>query len=458
MISQDAATTKTRRFWFVGLLAILFVIWPISHTIALRNVLLFVLLVWALIVADRAALVDAARLRPCRRSLLWLLAFTAWMLAELAFTPFWRHALSAINGQWFSALLVALLGAVLAASGAGLPRPRTVALLFIGVLLFHVLVVDGEGLTQTVAWILHHHTWPPGFVGRRIKGLTAGPDKSNYLTNLLLDMTVAELSLRIEQQRFLPVGIYALLGVLAIAFAGTYFEAMRDGLIDIVLLGTFLVSRFIWVRRTQISVRAAIGVGLVIFFVVLAIGLDVAFDPRWDTLFATIPIAWNTTAYHAAWQYPGSPLPLLPNGHPVNGSNYLRLAWIKEGLKSVWDYPLGVGYSRSAFGKVLLLRYGHTVAATSTNNGILNLAVGTGIPGVLLWFCWLGTTLRSAFTAFNGPSAFWARALFLVMLDVGSRNLVDANLQDYMLEQFMFLVGFLGFAGCLGVSRAAASE
>ncbi|MHB1566083.1 MAG: hypothetical protein ACYCXG_05130 [Acidiferrobacter sp.] len=456
MISRDPVI-KNPRFWFAGLLTVLFVIWPISHTIALRNVLLFVLLAWAFVAADRSVLVDVTRLRPCRRSLLWLLLFTVWMLVELAFTPFWRHALSAINGQWFSALLVALLGALLATSGGRLPRPRTVAILFVGVLLFHVLVVDGEGLTQSLAWILRHHTWPSGFVARRIKGLTAGPDKSNYLTNLLLDITIAELSLRIEKERFLPGNIYMLLGVLAIGFVGTYFEAMRDGLIDIVLLGAFLVSRFVWVRRAQISARVAIGVGLTVLFVVLAIGLDIAFDPRWDTLFATIPIAWNTTAYHAAWQYPGSPLPLLPNGHPVSGSNYLRLAWIKEGLRSVWDYPLGVGYSRSAFGEVLLLRYGHAVAATSTNNGILNLAVGTGVPGVFLWFGWLGTTLRSAFAAFKGPSAFWARALFLVILDVASRNLVDANLQDYMLQQFMFLVGFLGVAGCVGASRVAVS-
>ncbi len=429
---------KTASFWFGALLTVLFIIWPISRTIALRNALLLVLCVWA----GRAAL---ARLRPLvlsppvRAPLLWLGALTLWMVVEVVFTPFWGRALMSVRGQWLSALLAGLLGMLVAAGGQGLPRARTVTALFAAVLLFHVLVVDWQGLL----WMVAHHSWPHDLAGRRIKGLTAGPDKANYLTNLLLDLVVAAWMSRLEGQGFTFLTNRRFALVVAAAFLSFYFEAMRNGLGDILILAAFVVSRLVWQRRHRMTVRSWVALGAVVFGALLAVGLDVAFDPRWDTLFATVPIAWNTKLYHLAWQYPGSPLPHLPNGQPVSQSNYLRIAWIKEGLKCVLAYPWGVGYSRRAFGAALFLRYGRHLPATSTNNGILNLAVGVGVPGVLLWFGWIAATLRSAAQRLSGRRLFFALALLLIVLDVCSRNLVDANLQDYMLQEFFFMAGFL---------------
>ncbi len=427
----------------LGLFAVLFFIWPIAHTIALRNVLLFGLVLWLGIRWDRG--LGRQTLAAWRPAAWGLAIFTAWLFVGLLFTPFWREALSAINGQWLSALLAGFLGVAIVVSRRGL-SVRTVFLIFLATLLIQALVVDAQGLM----WMIHHGRFPDGLYGRRWKGLTAGPDKSNYLTNMGLDLLVAELSLRLENDRFLPLNRALLAAALAVLLVSSYLEAMRDGLIDLVVLAAFLVVRFVYRHRAQFTLRRRLIVGGITLGVLVMVGLDLAFDHRWDSLYATIPIAWNTAAHRQAWLDAGTPLPLLPNGHPVDQSNYLRIAWIKEGFKSLLDYPLGLGYSRSAFGKALLLRFGASPRmATSTNNGLFNLAVATGFPGLIFWYLWYGLALRGALARLCGPRAFWGRALLLTLLDAGSRMLVDANMQDYMLEQFLFLTVFLAAAAVL---------
>ena len=422
----------------LAMFGLLFFIWPIPHTIALRNVLLTFLFFWAILGLDYTRVRSGSIM--WRRPLLGLGLFTAWLFIELIFTPFWRQALSSISGQWLSALVAAIIGASVGVMVRGRPTPRAVFLLFVAALGVHVLVADAQGLL----WAVHHGRFPLGLDGGREKGLTAGPDKSNYLTNLALDILVAELSLRLEDKRFLPGGRVALTAALVAAIFSFYLEAMRNGLIDILILTAFLLARFVYRHRARFAGRTHLVAGSFVLVAIALVGLDIRFDPRWDTLFATIPIAWDTQAHREAWLNPGSPLPLLANGQAVSQSNYLRIAWIKEGFKSIMDFPLGLGYSRGAFGKALLLRFGKGAAiATSTNDGLLNLGLGVGVPGLVLWYLWYGWTIQGALRFFRGPSAFWGRALLLVLLDVGTRMLVDANLQDYMLEQFLFIVALL---------------
>lgn len=440
---------KERRDWIVvAMFAILFFIWPISHTIALRNTLIVFLFIWAATRWDgpRARSAIALWRRP-----LWALGlFTLWLFFELIFTPFWRLTIGAIGGQWLSALVAAAIGASVGVLRRG-PSPRAILLLFLGVLGIHVLVVDGQG----AAWAIHHGHLPMGLNGRREKGLTAGPDKSNYLTNTFLDLLVAELSLRLEGRRFLPGGAWLLAVALLMGAVSSYLEAMRNGLIDVLVLATFLGFRFVYRHRAQLDTRRRLVMGGMTLVVAILVGLDLRFDPRWATFFATIPIAWNTQAHRLAWLTPNSPLPLLPNGHHVAQSNYLRIAWIKEGFKSLFAFPLGLGYGRSAFGRALLLRFGpHAGMATSTNNGFLNLALGVGFPGLMLWYLWYGCFVKKAVYFVSGPAAFWGRALLLVLLDAGTRMLVDANMQDYMLEIFMFLIALLA----TGVAAAIAED
>ncbi len=433
----------------LAMFGLLFFIWPVPHTIALRNVLLVFLFFWVILGLDYTRVRSSFTM--WRRPLLGLGLFTAWLFIELIFTPFWRHALSSINGQWLSALVAAAIGALVAMMARDRPTPQTVFLLFFAALGIHVLAEDAQGLL----WAVHHGRFPLGLSGRRDKGLTAGPDKSNYLTNMTLDILVAELSLRLEGKRFLSVGKVALATALFATIFSFYLEAMRNGLIDILILTAFLLACVIRRHRAHFAGRTRLVVGSAALVAVILVGLDIKFDPRWDTLFATIPIAWNTAAHRQAWLNPGSPLPLLANGQAVSQSNYLRIAWIKEGLKSIIDFPLGLGYSRSAFGEALLLRFGKGAAiATSTNDGLLNLGLGVGLPGLVLWYLWYGWTIQGALAFFRGPSAFWGRALLLVLLDVGTRMLVDANLQDYMLQQFLFIVALL--AG--GAARSVGGE
>ena len=88
---------ENRSSWAaLTLFAVLFFIWPIAHTIALRNVLLFILVLWLGVQWNRER---GRQILFAWHPVAWGLAlFTAWLFVELLFTPFWREALG-IDGH-----------------------------------------------------------------------------------------------------------------------------------------------------------------------------------------------------------------------------------------------------------------------------------------------------------------------------------------------------------------------
>ena len=83
----------------------------------------------------------------------------------------------------------------------------------------------------------------------------------------------------------------------------------------------------------------------------------------------------------------------------MDASAYMRIAWFKEALVFIGEHPLGIGYGRNAFGHGIKIKYGKRVG--HSHSGILDLTIGTGIPGALLWLGFLLSLVYLAFRRFN---------------------------------------------------------
>ena len=89
------------------------------------------------------------------------------------------------------------------------------------------------------------------------------------------------------------------------------------------------------------------------------------------------------------------------------------------------------------------LRFGKLTTAINLNNSFLAVAIGTGIPGGLLWFGWPAFLGRFAVWRLSGTDAFEARFLLLAVLVFGLRMGLDNDMQNYTLEQFLLVFGLL---------------
>ncbi|MCC6473461.1 MAG: hypothetical protein IT514_06915, partial [Burkholderiales bacterium] len=160
---------------------------------------------------------------------------------------------------------------------------------------------------------------------------------------------------------------------------------------------------------------------------------------RWRTLAQTARLAWDIDA-HAAWRDSDNiPLPRLPDGRAVEHSPYTRIAFLHAGLRELARAPLGVGYGRNALRHALQARA--QVRLGHTHSGILDLALGGGVPAVVLWFGFLFASARAGWIALRRRGCVAGMLLLLLVLGYAGRMLVDSVNRDHMLQMFFFLAG-----------------
>ena len=425
-----------KRTEIVGLvlLGLLFFVWPVPYTVTLRDLLLLSnLAVFGYLSRVRGG--SRAVLRGLRVPVLLLAGLALWMYFVAFFiSPETAWSLDEIASQWvrgFMALLIGAFVAIAARENAGLTRG--VLAVLVTVLALHILYVD----FQAVGGL-----FTPGPLDR-MAGLTEGPDKSSYLTNILFGFLLAELFLRVvTRQRLLPLSRSVFVVLLSLVAFSVFAERTRDGIITLVLMLLLLGWLYLRQRRARlnkVAVSAAIAATLAVVLGGAALVVTARQSSSLNELIGTIPIAWDTEHYKA-WEVGNQDgFPKLPGGQAVDKSVYLRIAWLKEGLSLVRDHPLGIGFGRNAFGHGLKAKYGK--GEGHSHSGVLDLAIGLGVPGVLLWLGFFASLAVVAWRRQRAAPDYASILLLLLLTDYGVRMLLDSVIRDHMLQQFMFLTG-----------------
>jgi O-antigen ligase len=440
---RSGVTSRMKLSMILGILLVgifIFVL-PVPHTISIRDTLLLCLLGMFGYLAWRAR-PWPAWWRELRLPLSLYLILTLWLfVVALLISQETAWSLDEIRGQWLKATaawVAGMLVALVTQTQERLVRPLFLVIFL--ALLLHVLYLDFEALLALVNG---------GHIARRTGGLTGGADRINYLTNILFAFLLTELLSRFGRRHgYLPGG-YGLLGVvLAVVLFSAYVAQLRNGALPLVFMGILFIGMLYRQNRSRIGKPALAAVSVLIMIgIALSAYLVTVSDKRWRDFRETIPIALDTQTHKAWLDWEKYPRPLLPSGEPVRHSNYVRIAWLKEGSLLVLENPLGVGYGREAFEVGLRQKYGE--GRGYTHSGILDLAIGAGIPGAALWLVFLGGLFYAAWRRSAVSGNYHSLLLMFLITDFGSRMFIDSIIRDHMLEQFLFLVGLASVMMCL---------
>jgi hypothetical protein len=133
-------------------------------------------------------------------------------------------------------------------------------------------------------------------------------------------------------------------------------------------------------------------------------------NPSWKTLWADSKVAVQVDQIDT-WKYWGAKgYPLNEYGTPVSATNYERLAWGIIGFRLLQENPQGYGLVENSFQYLTKQKWPDSLLRQS-HSGWLDLALGIGIPGIILVLsALLLTMIRLRGVAKNDPPnqvAFW---------------------------------------------------
>jgi hypothetical protein len=442
------------------LASLLLFAWPIPGTIALRHGLAGLLLLTTLIGYWRECRQPLSGVQSLLAPVIIFASLSAWIFLVIAgwaaepglsWKEFWA--------QWTLPALCGLTGFLLARMSvvmgqAGIQRVLKVIFftLFLQVLLHNVLDAAYLFATGTqpfrqapVLYLpLFIKTWQAGgewtqtFIGQYF-------EKFSFVNNTFAAILIAELLQRaIEKRRWLDLPNWLLGLSFVLVLLCSYWLRVRNGnlgLVFLLLMAGLMTLIRIRHRFKPRSLALVLCSGLLLFG-----GIATAFwksDARWQTFAETVPIALDTSSHKAWLSTRVEPYPRLANGNQVDPSNYERIAWIKEGFKLGWENPLGTGLNRNAFFDGLDRKYqmNGAIRGGHSHSGVVDFFIANGLPGLLLWFAFLLSLVVLGWRTFAGANM--ALGLMLIFLVSGffSRSLVDSNIRDHVLQQFLFMVG-----------------
>lgn len=450
-----------------ALVFLLLMILPMPGTIALRYGLVALLLPVTVVLWKSTSCKGGGSGYKLDRAPLYLMGLlTGWIMLVIALWSVetdlnWQE----FRGQWLSAVCIGGTGWLLASAAVADSGRRvreigsTIFWSLLTLVLLHnifdalYLVSSGTAPfreSPMMSLPVFLASWPLDFSNAFV---VHSPDKMSYVTNLLAAVIVAEVAQRLTLRKpWLTCSNIVLIMAVMMVLLCAYWLRVRNGSTGMLMLLTVSVFMLSWRLKYRFGLLRVSTVAILLLAGLATLAtLMVRSDPRWLKFEQTIPIAWDTET-HRAWleldKLPQS-LPLMPNGEVVDGSAYLRLAWAKEGVKLIVDKPLGVGYSRTAFGDSIERKYhnGGSFRGGHAHSDLIEFTIANGVVGLLLWLIFLAGLFFVGWRAFGSGQIMVGLTIMFLVTGFAARSLVDANIKDDTLQQFFFLVFvFYGFA------------
>lgn len=412
----------------------LYFVYPIPHTIALRNLILAALLGVSLFCLARGPRRPGAIDWSVFRTPAGLLvALTLWLLLQSTLiSPRSAEALEMFRGDWLVALSVMFVALLSAATTPKPPFDHVRSAITLS-LLIHIIAML---LYQVAIWVA---------VGQFPFGATpfAERDYHSMLATILAALALAELLARLptkchDKSHSLRLPIISL----SLACIATLTLASRNATLIVAVL--LLVGGFVFCARTQLSGKGkaitALSVALLLSF---GAWLGFETDARWAGFTEAASIAIDTDK-HLTWlDTKKYPKPTTSSGKPIEESAYLRLAWAKVGAEQIAHYPLGLGYGHKAFGWAIERSYHVQTDHESSHSGLIDFTLANGIPGLVLWLALSASLAMAGWRGFRQYGSPAGLALTLSVIAYLVRCLLDGHLSGFRLEMYAFVVGVL---------------
>jgi hypothetical protein len=417
------------KIWPIWLF-LLVAIYPVPHTIALRNLLLLIGLLG--LIWDWRATVHP--LSTARRQLIWL-APSAWILAALTswiviqallIAPLPELALDRARADWLNPLLILVIGATVSIRSRDGDALRGLVI----ALAFHIVLV---AIFQCWQWLRLGH-WTVGTVP------FAERDYHSTLNGFLIALLLADrLSLLVAGSAPLKLSAGTAWGLLIFALGTDVLLRARNG--TVVSIALLIVAVVILLADSCSRKRWGLRIALAVGFAALLGGMSVRSDVRWQGFAESVRVGVESKS---SFWLTGDPnqLPSTPSGNPLEQSAYARAAWARQAIEGIARKPLGIGYGHDAFGRTIAEKYGHE-GMGSSHSGWLDIALGIGIPGFALLLALGAAAAVAGWRRFRYLGDGYSLLLALTISGYFLRCLLDGHFSGWRLALFALIVGLL---------------
>lgn len=425
-------------YFILSLFASLIFILNIPHTIAVRNGLVYILLI--VLIYEGYKNKEQIKLlwenSEFKKIIIILIALTAYILLHSIFIS---HELSCsldeFRGQWITPVGYFIVGGLLAIyTLSGKLSKETVLTVLFYSMFVHILYIDLVALDkwlQTKSLI------------SRYGGLTGSPVLVNYLTNILLAMLISEIIYRLRvKKRVLLISNILLYFYFILLIFSTFVEGMRHGVMALVFLGVTGSIVFLY-KNKEYSKKMKYLIGLsLIFLMIIPLAYNLKYDSRWNSLIETIDISLDTQN-NLYWLNRKYEIPKLESGQNVSASNYERMAWGYKGTQFIIEDPIGIGFGRNAFGHACEMRYPDQVGSRGkhSHSSLIDFTIGVGVIGLLIWIIFIARVIKTTVLSYKSHVNYYAMFLFFITTGFFTRSILDSNMRDHMFLQFMLMAG-----------------
>ena len=440
--------------------SVLLGIWATMNTIALRNVLLWIGTVAALMYWwNWFKTYKSNHTLPALSWLYWLaVSLITFMLIWVVIHYFFfaqnpQQQLSELKSTWLRSLLAVILGS---ATGLALNRnPRFMPWLWLGLLLSFVVLVYQyipKAIAKQSLFAVDH--FGDYIYWAKFNGVLAGTILIAGLLGLMIDSIwqnnakdkIIQHNMKADQETSLhlngatvksnrinriAIPIYVFIGVCIATYSFVFiFDAKAGVGMAFILIAFWLGVGLLFILKNAVSEpdrrrrRAFLMKSLFAFILVVA-GLfwftaqHIKNNPGWGSLFEDMAISTQIDT-HDHWKGTGVALPLRKDGTPVAGNTYERVAFATLGARLISLNPLGNGSLRSFREDIKKIEPDYR-NHPYTHSAWIDLGLSFGLPGLIFVPLALFSLLlcavpnpRARFRAMIITTAFAVLILYLV--------------------------------------------
>lgn len=435
--------------------AILYGIWAVPETVALRQICLILggLIGIYEIYAYKDSLLKRAALPIYFIGFLFI-----WTMIQLLFitpnpvlqweelTGMWkRTAIGFIFALGFGLALASLVQNVHQGRG---PKAPYWGLIYLGFML--------PTLIYLLKWVLTFKAQQVGIVAPEYLKLHYGSlpfymPKTDYVAFCLplFAISLGQISLQMHEQQWRPWPLILNLSACAAVLFVFYAENIKNGIAYAVILTIIFCTAILLRHRSRIQIREVIFilalVGSIGFF-----ALDhFKKNDSWSTLFADLRVAVQVDRYEH-WKFNGERgYPNNELGKMVSVTNYERIAWGVVSAKLLFKNPLGYGLIERSFGHLAKQQWPES-KLHQNHSGWLDLALGVGLPGMVLILGALAIALRRCI---RSPSAIAYFGCWLLL----SLLLLWCTTEVSQTDSFDWLIFAIAWIGALSMGTMSSN-
>lgn len=422
---------------------LLILVWPVPHTIAIRNLLIFSLLFIGIY------LFFALNLKQYLKT--YLLCFLGllflWMIAHYLF---FSHSPTHEWQELKSTSLRAFIGFFIALCFAALIKSKQISIHWISIVFyaypFGIFLIYCYQSYESGLWLA-----PNDFLGKNHSNDGINKVNPAFLGSIAVAIAYANLAYLFRKSQSIKLNLISLHSIgLIIAFSASIVVNTKNGvgigLLLTIVFFAYLVFSFFRNIKTSLSL-------LVPMLIVLTIGFFVwnkhssSASPGWGSIIQDVKTSIQLDKYPNWQNTPKFGMPLNELNQPVAWNTYERFAWASKGVDLIVKYPLGYGTLTHQSFPALLKFEGVSIVCPmltcGTHSGWVDFGLAYGVPGLMVL---LLTIAFGIYYAFRQKDAYASLAgwLFLVALIAPT---VQEIAMKHLFEIWIFIialgVGFL---------------